>query len=253
MSNKVSLIISDKHRPNLISLFKSYVKRRVSEEREKWDNYYREHPYRGYDIYDDYYDEEMAALRRFYGADGFADEYWDDDDDDVDYSEYDYEVDDEGTIVFPPSSSSKGSEDVTLRPGQYRKSAQDMDDYWNKMAKFNSNGKHKHTKHRGNRGNKHKGGINKPYNANFIDDNDDLMPQKTIYFYPDYHDKYERIEFNSLMEFDEYCNSEGFSVPPYVGEMIAYSAVSHCCLRPDADTYGDMFYEACETSELSAT
>lgn len=268
MSNKVSLIISDKERPNLISLFKSYVKRRVKEEAEKWERYYREHPYRGYSIYDDDYDEDMARLRRFYGMDALVDEYWDDDDDDdeddIEFSEYDYEVDDDGTIVFPPQSSNKGSEDVTLRPGQYRRSAQDMDDYWNKMAKFNSNGKHKHVKHRGKRGNKHKRDINEPYNANFIDDADDIVSQNTIYFYPDYHDKYERLEFNSLVEFDEYCNEEGFVVPPYVGEILAYSTVSHCCLRPDAkeqgilevmreDTYGDMFYEACETSELSAT
>jgi hypothetical protein len=267
MSNKVSLIISDKERPNLISLFKSYVKRRVKEETEKWEKYYREHPYRGYEIYDDDYDEDMARLRRFYGMDALVDEYWDeedDDEDDTEFSEYNYEVDDDGTIVFPPQSGNKGSEDVTLRPGQYRRSAQDMDDYWNKMAKFNSNGKHKHVKHRGKRGNKHKRDINEPYNANFIDDADDIISQNTIYFYPDYHDKYERLEFNSLVEFDEYCNEEGFVVPPYVGEILAYSTVSHCCLRPDAkeqgilevmreDTYGDMFYEACETSELSAT
>ena len=184
MSNKVSLIISDKERPNLISLFKSYVKRRVKEEAEKWERYYRERPYRGYSIYDDDYDEDMARLRRFYGMDALVDEYWDDDDDDdeddIEFSEYDYEVDDDGTIVFPPQSGNKGSEDVTLRPGQYRRSAQDMDDYWNKMAKFNSNGKHKHVKHRGKRGNKHKRDINEPYNANFIDDGFEYFGNKDL-------------------------------------------------------------------------
>ena len=146
-----------------------------------------------------------------------------------------------------------------------------MDDYWNKMSKFNENGKHKHKKHRGCRGGKKAKtiDINEPYNGNFIDclrENDDSgdAPDSTIiYFYEDYHDKYSRVEFNTLYDFDEYCKDMGFSVPPYVGEQIAYSPVNHCCLNPIAqergvlevmreETYGDMFYEACETNELSS-
>jgi hypothetical protein len=140
-----------------------------------------------------------------------------------------------------------------------------MDDYWNKMSKFNEKGKHKHTKHRGKRG---KGGakvidINTPYSSNYIDDTEtgDALENNKIYFYEDYHNKYDRIEFNNLFEFDQYCKELGLSVPAYVAEQIAYSPINHCCLNPTAkeqgvlevmreETYGEMFYEACETSEL---
>jgi hypothetical protein len=140
-----------------------------------------------------------------------------------------------------------------------------MDDYWNKMSKFNEKGKKKHTKHRGKRG---KGGakvidINEPYDSNYIDDTEtgDALENCKIYFYEDYHNKYDRIEFNNLFEFDQYCKELGFSVPEYVAEEIAYAPISHCCLNPMAkeegvlevmreETYGEMFYEACETSEL---
>jgi hypothetical protein len=139
-----------------------------------------------------------------------------------------------------------------------------MDDYWNKMSKFNERGKHKHTKHRGSRGKKTKViDINTPYSSNYIDDTEtgDALENCKIYFYEDYHNKYDRIEFNNLFEFDQYCKELGLSVPAYVAEQIAYSPINHCCLNPMAEeegvlevmreeTYGEMFYEACETSEL---
>ena len=268
MSKKLSLVIPGKERPNLISLFHDYIVRKVQEDKERYKN--------GrhiiiYDCYDDEYREEMEQLRRFYGGcfpnSGYSmNDDWDDDWDDDGYD--DYEVGDDGEIIFPSSGTSQTVDDDpdrTLRPGEYRRSKKDMDEYWNKMKKFNGDGgkvKHKHRKHRGGKGKKAKTvDINSPYNSNFIDDGDALT-SNTIYFYEDYHDKYSRVEFESLMEFDEYCNEMGFFVPAYVGEAIAYSAVSHCCLNPLAkeqgilevmreETYGDMFYEACETSELS--
>jgi hypothetical protein len=179
MSKKISLIVPGKVRPNIIPLFKSWVKRRVEEERKKWEDYTRNHRY-GYLLYDDYgdeYQDEMEQLRSFYGgcfprsgSNSFID---DDDWDDEDWNEYDdYYVGDDGEIIFPNAGTSQTDPDTTLRPGQMRRSAQDMDDYWNKMSKFNERGKHKHTKHRGKRG---KGGakvidINQPYNSNYIDD-----------------------------------------------------------------------------------
>ena len=278
MSKKISLIVPGKVRPNIIPLFKTWVKRRVEEEKKKWEDYARNHRY-GYLLYDDYgdeYQDEMEQLRRFYGGcfprsgkNSFYDLIDDDDDDDWDdenWNEYDdYYVGDDGEIIFPSAGTSQSSDnDTTLRPGQMRRSAQDMDDYWNKMSKFNEKGKHKHTKHRGSRGKKAKVvDINEPYNSNYIDDTetgDDLENNK-IYFYEDYHNKYDRIEFNNLFEFDQYCKELGLSVPAYVAEQIAYSPINHCCLNPTAkeqgvlevmreETYGEMFYEACETSEL---
>ena len=274
MSKKISLIVPGKVRPNIIPLFKSWVKRRVEEEKKKWEDYTRNHRY-GYLLYDDYgdeYQDEMEQLRRFYGgcfprsgSNSFIDDDDDDDWDDEDWNEYDdYYVGDDGEIIFPSAGTSQADPDTTLRPGQMRRSAQDMDDYWNKMSKFNERGKHKHTKHRGSRGKKAKVvDINKPYNSNYIDDTEtgDALENCKIYFYEDYHNKYDRIEFSNLFEFDQYCKEIGLGVPAYVAEQIAYSPISHCCLNPTAkeqgilevmreETYGEMFYEACETSEL---
>lgn len=287
MSKKISLIVPGKIRPNIIPLFKSWVKRRVEEEKKKWEEYASANRRYGYLLYDDYgdeYEEEMEQLRRFYGGcfprsggSSFHD-LDDDDDDDWDndnWNEYDdYYVGDDGEIIFPSAGTSQTDPDTTLRPGQMHRSVQDMDDYWNKMSKFNEKGKKKHTKHRGKRG---KGGakvidINEPYNNNFIDylneskdeNSGDALENCKIYFYEDYHDKFDRTEFNSLYEFDQYCKEYGFSVPAYVAEQIAYSPINHCCLNPIAkeqgvleimreETYGEMFYEACESSELSGT
>lgn len=92
------------------------------------------------------------------------------------------------------------------------------------------------------------------------DDND--YQSKVIWFYPDYHYKDDRLEFNSLKSFDKYCSENGYHVPKYVEYDIVYRSESHCCLSPSAekeglleimseDSYGDMFYEACDASELS--
>lgn len=276
--------IPGKERPNLVSLFKTYVKRRVVEEEEKWRRYYmsrRNRHGQSYVLYDDYgdeYEDAMEQLRRFYGgcfprSGGYilkplsgedADEWDDEDYDDEDWSEYDdYVVGDDGEIIFPNSNTSQQDMATTLRPGEYRRSKEDMDDYWNKMKKFNGGGgKKKHKKHRS----RHKAktiDINQPYSGFEGQNDEESVGTGIIYFYEDYHDKYDRLEFNGLVEFDEYCNQMGFFVPAYVGEQIAYSPISHCCLNPQAkeqgilevmreETYGDMFYEACETSELSS-
>lgn len=286
MSKKISLNIPGKERPNLLSVFHAYLVRKVKEDKERFRTTYVSRHGRRY-AYDDYgeeYEEEMEQLRRFYGGcfprsggimwdplDDEDEDEWDDDD----WSEYDdYYVGDDGEIIFPNSGTSQSTStttvqdedpDRTLRPGEYRRSAQDMDDYWNKMSKFNEKGKYKHTKHRGCRGGKKAKvvDINEPYDDNYIDDSGDAPAETTIYFYEDYHDKYSRVEFNTLYDFDEYCKEMGFAVPPYVGEQIAYAPISHCCLNPIAkeqgvleimreETYGDMFYEACETNELSS-
>ena len=91
------------------------------------------------------------------------------------------------------------------------------------------------------------------------DDND--YQEKVIFFYPDYHYKDDRLEFNSLKSFDSYCCRNGYVVPKYIEDDIIYRCESHCCLNPTAEkngileimaeeSYGEMFYEACDVSEL---
>jgi hypothetical protein len=114
--------------------------------------------------------------------------------------------------------------------------------------------------------------INDPYSgdeenpteyASYEDlESDGINDGKLIYFYPNYRNKEDRLEFNTLREFDDFCADYGYVVPPYVGEQIAYRRISHVCLRPDAREYGmfeimaeesyaDMMYEACDVTELS--
>ena len=84
----------------------------------------------------------------------------------------------------------------------------------------------------------------------------------TIYFYPNYSIKDDRLTFNRLKEFDDFCADEGFVVPSNISEEIAYRRVSHCCLSPSArehgrleiyaaESYGDMVYDVCDVEELS--
>jgi hypothetical protein len=110
--------------------------------------------------------------------------------------------------------------------------------------------------------------ITRPYSQGFIDETD--LPEEEvessvaqyIWFYPDYKDKTDKLEFNSLKDFDDFCAKNEFLVPPYVGERIAYRPVSHVCLNPGAkergvdeimgaESYGDMYYEACEELQLT--
>lgn len=91
---------------------------------------------------------------------------------------------------------------------------------------------------------------------------DGILNGKEIYYYPDYNDKNSRLEFTTLQAFSDFCDDNGFVVPPYVGEQIAYRRRSHACLRPEArdegifeimaeESYGDMVYEAVPISELN--
>ena len=84
---------------------------------------------------------------------------------------------------------------------------------------------------------------------------------KEIWFYPDYHDKEDRMSFSSLHAFDEYCDSMGYFVPKEIGNDISWRYESHCCLNPHLEkaglleilsghSYGDMFYAACDDEEL---
>ena len=95
-----------------------------------------------------------------------------------------------------------------------------------------------------------------------LGDDDGILNGKEIYYYPDYNDKNSRLEFTTLQAFSDFCDDNGFVVPPYVGEQIAYRRRSHACLRPEArdegifeimaeESYGDMVYEAVPITELN--
>lgn len=103
-----------------------------------------------------------------------------------------------------------------------------------------------------------------PYNdSNSSDDTGDYEPiSKAITFYPNYHDKYDKIEFSSFKDFSEYCDAMGYYIDKKTEEDILSRYESHCCLRPlgrylsfsevlSAHSYGSMYYDVCDDEELS--
>ena len=174
-------------------------------------------------------------------------------------------VDDDVDIVYPlggavlNSKKRKGKKDVYSTYW----TQEDREDKWSKKVK------HKHKKGKKSR----VIDITQPYSGDeddfdfngididfTTDDYDD--EQKEIWFYPDYHDKDDRLEFNTLKEFSDYCESMGYWVSKEVANEISWRYETHCCLDPDSEkqglleiitehSYGELFYEVCKEEELS--
>lgn len=245
MSKKIEINIPNKVKPNLISLFHEYLSRKA-----------KEPTYSSYEDWDDYYDDMAAYWDRVFPG-------WDDD------------LDDDSDVVFPYSSNGV----LILNPKGKRKGKKKdpFKDFWSQEDReesFSKGGKGKM---------KHKKGkkarivdINAPYSG-YEDDPteynlDDIgfeyssnvedIEHKEIWFYPDYHCKDDRLEFNSIKEFSDYCEKQGYFVSREVAYDLAWRYESHCCLCPESEkvglleimsehSYGEMFYEACEEHELS--
>ncbi len=84
---------------------------------------------------------------------------------------------------------------------------------------------------------------------------------KMIWFYPTFCEKQDKLEFNTIHDFDEYCELMGYTVPSEVIDDIIYRYESHCCLSPQAKSlgileimsegsYGDLYYEALSEASL---
>lgn len=245
MSKKIEINIPNKVKPNLISLFHKYLSRKA-----------KEPTYRSYEDWDDYYDDMAAYWDRVFPG-------WDDD------------LDDDSDVVFPPMNNGV----LILKPKGKRKGKKKdpFKDFWSQEDReesFSKGGKGK-MKHK--KGKKARiVGIHAPYSG-YEDDpteynlddigfeyssNDEDTEHKEIWFYPDYHCKDDRLEFNSIKEFSDYCENQGYFVSREVANDLAWRYESHCCLCPESEkvglleimsehSYGEMFYEACEEHELS--
>jgi len=235
MSKKIKIDIPNKVKPNLISLFHEYLSHKA-----------KEPTYSSYEDWDDY--DDMAA-------------YWD-----KVFPGWDDELDDDSDVVFPLKDNSV----LILNPKGKGKKRDPFQDFWSQEDReesFFNGGKGKM---------KHKKGkkarildINAPYSGNEDDYNlddigldDENTEYKEIWFYPDYHCKDDKLEFNSIKEFSDYCGNQGYFVPKEVINDLAWRYESHCCLCPESEriglleimaehSYGEMFYEACEEQELS--
>ena len=257
MSKKIELNIVGKSRPSLKGLFKKYISRKMHELKKRTEQYYKLFPFLeqwGVD------EEDVELLLRYYGcidkygniisdydSSKHKDSIWDEEDYWDEYEE-----------IYPGSSSSSYDDYDDVEYSMYS----DKDE----SRKRGKNGKYKHSKSKKSK--KDYDGamedITRPYSQGFIDEaeDDEFLEKKFIYFYPEHSNKTDRLEFNDLKEFDEFCEKSDFCVPPYVGERIAYRSVSHCCLNPNmkkrgvyeimgAETYSEMYFEAVEELEES--
>ena len=269
MSKKISIGIKGELNPVLSKLFKKFVSRKMEESNKKMAFYFKLFPFLAQWCVDE---EDVETILTYYGYldkkgnivmnpkkkySGKGTEYWDEEDYWDEYEE-----------IYPgPSDDDSDDEDENI----YSELYPDSKDYWDELEsgkKKGKNGKFKHTKGKKNKGSEDMLDITKPYTQGFIDEeempeeDDNPLDQYYIWFYPDYKDKTDKLEFNSLKEFDDFCSSNDFLVPPYVGERIAYRPVSHVCLNPGAkergvdeimgaESYADMFYEAGEELQVA--
>jgi hypothetical protein len=156
----------------------------------------------------------------------------------------------------------------TIWPPKKKHSLDPYGDYWNMIdALEKKKGKKKHK--RGNRGKGKVIDITTPYSGmeedpREVDDYDasGIEDGKEIWFYPDYSNKHDRLEFNNLNDFSEFCAEQGYHVEADVGMSIAYRRISHTCLDPELrdegvfsivaeESYGDMRYAVTPVQELS--
>lgn len=262
MSKSIKIIISDKERPNLHSLFHVWIDR-------KYKNYSPRYEY-------DEYLSELAAMGLY------------------PYDEDDYDYDD-GDVVFPINNKGNRGNCMGYGNDDYISDDDAYEMYWRQEAEkrkrreareakkrggnildadfvdFCSNGtrkpKHKHR----SKGKKEKEvDIYTPYSGweeepdesgSDLDNREYFGDHVTIWYYPNYSVKDDRLEFNTLRDFDDFCCDEGIHVPSNIAEDIAYRPISHTCLNPyartsgvrelfAAESYADMVYEVCNVDEL---
>lgn len=205
----------------LVDLFRRYLAR--TEECERLSYGHR----CGFDL-DELSPEDIELFRRFYGYDCFWDGDYDDDDTDFIYSK--------------SKSNAKGSKSHCNRSSVY--------DY--------SSGRFKGGSHKDNGKSKSSSRTSKNSAIQLDVFGDD---EYIIYFYDDYHEKYDYTEFNSYREFVDFCGTEGIRIPIDIGTDIKNRVVSHCCINPEMrelgylellseSSYGSMFYSACSNNEL---
>lgn len=245
---KIRIELGGVNRPNLVELFHEHLrnKKNVSYSR------------RG----------GMASLMDEYRE---LCDYWD-----RMYPGWDDEPDADACVVFPMV----GDDGVTHIPsrrgkGNSKKRRDPYNEFW-QMEREESwyNGKRGSKKpHRKKKSRARLVDINKPMDGYIGEDDfsfDDISfggshssdDDVRVFYYPDYHVKDDCVEFNSLLDFCDFCERNGFFVPGYVQDDLIYRKESHCCLNPipykkgvaeiaAEASYGELFYEVCEPSELS--
>ena len=253
MSKKIELGIEGRLRSKLKPLFKTYVSKKMEESSRKMSYYLSFFPF----LEDWVVDEEEAELiLRYYGY-----------------------LDKNGNIILDPKES-KGSSNKRidyLDDEDYWDDYEEIypgssDEFWGRLEcgsrRRSKKGKYKHYKRKKRMDSYDEDmfDVSRPYTQGYLDEtelpDEECSNVQCIWFYFDYHDKTDKLEFNRLKDFNDFCERNDFLVPPYVGERIASRAVSHVCLNPGAkergvdeimgaESYADMFYEAGEELQIS--
>lgn len=95
-----------------------------------------------------------------------------------------------------------------------------------------------------------------------FDDDDDVPKGSRIWFYPDYHEENDRMEFDKFIDFVDFCKGEGYTIPlDFYNEYPKFKYSVHCTLDPFmreagrsvlsyAASYGEMYYLVCSCEEL---
>lgn len=232
MSKKI-IIPLENIRCYLHDLFHEYLESQYELERTTRMSYYDE---------DDWDDESILwAMQNGFIFDG--------------YDPYEEIGNDDGELLYPRYSEGNKREKDKLNDDAYA-------EFWERMERKQARKekrKHKKSKARVI-------DITTPYSGDEespmeLGDDDGILNGKEIYYYPDYHDKDNRLEFETLSSFCDFCEDNGYVVSDQVANDIMFRRVSHTCLRPDSkeygmyeimaeDSYGTMFYEVCEANEL---
>jgi hypothetical protein len=176
------------------------------------------------------------------------------------YDDFDYDEEDDVDTIWPPTTSKK------------KHSLDPYGDYWNMVEQLEKKQKGKKKHKRGSRDKAKVIDITTPYSGmedspTEIGESDEfdssgIEDGKEIWFYPDYTDKSDRLEFNTLSDFSDFCADQGYHVESDVGMAIAYRRISHTCLDPllrdegvfqiiAEESYADMRYAVTPVQELS--
>jgi hypothetical protein len=238
MSKKIK-IPSDNIKSSLVDLFHRFMSNRREDSSMRLGH-----------SYSNYMDDDEIA---FWKSQGFI---FDDEDDDDD--------EDDAEVIWPPCSK--------YVKGKKKRDKDAYDVFWEGQRNSNKK-KHKRSRIKkarviditvpfsGEEDNPLEVGDDDIYTDYVEIEDNGITNGKEIYYYPDYHNKDNRLEFSSLSGFSDFCEENGYNVPQHVVDDIMFRRVSHTCLRPDAreyghyeimaeDSYGTMFYEVCEANEL---
>ena len=268
MSKKIKICISDKLRPNLHKLFHEYLDSKFDNINRYYDDlsygygndiYGTVFPYDdGHDAYIQFWEEEErkqelrekrrkdALKSHNKSSNNLEDEY----------------VDDDAYIQLWEEEARKHAKRRKDALKSHNRSSKLSDDEYVDVEEYDGKGRKKKHRHNKSKSKSRSSGlgIHVPYSG--YEENPDEVYESyhVVWYYPNYNDKDDRLEFDSLKDFDDFCMDEGILVPPYMFQELINHSVSHVCLNPIcmergikelivSGTYNDLLFNVYDLSE----